>query len=270
MSSGYSASGFKKGVKYHAPRSTASAAADRVAARRALMLEIARRSNYGGPSQGFSGAPRAGRARLIEHKTFDWNPTGATVALAMGNDVAVATTPFAPNNAASLGCINQVPLGNSSITRVGRRLNITAVALRGQIYAGSTSPAVKGTVLLIWDRHPNKAAALPAWNTILNAQTPDALTNKDYAPRFKILRRWDFAAVGSGSSGANQTSAGQFVIDEFVKLKNKVTIWDAADTTGVVTNMLEGGLYLAQVCDEAQSTSALTLVCNTRVYFQDS
>lgn len=267
MFSGAKASG---SAKYRAPRSSSAEAAKRVRERNALMLEIARRSNYGGPVQGFSGAPRPGRARLIEHKTFDFNPSGANLDLPCGNDVGPAGTPFAPAAGATLGCINQVPLGNSSITRVGRRLNITAVAIRGQIFPGSTSPCLKAAVLLIWDRHPNKAAALPAWNTILNAQTPDSLTNKDYAPRFKILRRWEFAMVGSGSAGANQTSAGQWNIDEFVKLKNKVTIWDAADTTGIVTNMLEGALYLAQVCDEAQGTAAATLRVNTRVYFQDS
>jgi len=256
-------------AKYRAPRSAAADAAKRVRDRQALMLEIARRSNYGGPSQGFSGAPRAGRARLLEHKTFDYN-TGVPFQITTGNNIGPAATPFAPVAASTGGCINQVPLGNSSITRVGRRLNITAVALRGQVFAGSAGVCAKATILLVWDRHPNKAANLPAWNTILTAQSPDALTNKDYAPRFKILRRWDFGVTGYQGGAGNQTSTGQHTFEEFVKLKNKVTIWDAADTTGIVTNMLEGGLYLYWTSDEVDGTTAPLVVMQTRVYFQDS
>lgn len=258
-------------VKYHPPRAGAAQAAARVAARRDLMLDLARRRDYVGPVQGFSGAPapRAGRSRLLEHKTFDYNPTGAAIDLGVGYDVNPAATPFAPVAGASGGCINQVPLGNSSITRVGRRLNITAVAVRGQVWAGPAGVTAKVAILLIWDRHPNKAASLPAWNTILTNQSPDALTNKDYAPRFKVLRRWDFAMSGT-NTGSGQSGLSQQNIDEFVKLKNKVTIWDAADTTGVVTNMIEGALYLYQVTDEVAGTTCPLVRINTRVYFQDS
>lgn len=266
----YAAAKNSGSAKYRQPRTSAADAARRVADRRALMLEIARRSNYGGPAQGFSGAPRSGRARLLEHKTFDYNPTGNTVYMLAATDAIVATTPFAPATNASLGCINQVPLGNSSITRVGRRLNITAVAIRGQIYSNVSSDVVKASIVLIWDRHPNKAAALPAWTTILTNQTTDQLTNKDYAPRFKILRRWDFILCGNLTAGQT-TSAGGYAIDEFVKLKNKVTIWDAADTTGIVTNMIEGSLLLGVLGDEsAASNKAPLAIFNTRVYFQDS
>jgi len=252
-------------VKYRAPRASAADAAARVAARRDLMMEIARRRDYGGPAQGFSGAPRSGRARLLEHKTFD---ACNIVTVSSAADVNPAATPFAPVAGATGGCINQVPIGNSSITRVGRRMNITAVAIRGQVFSNTNTDQSHCAMILVWDRHPNKSAALPAWNTILNQQSADSLTNKDYAPRFKILRRWDFPVCGSA---AVPTSAAQFNIDEFVKLKNKVTIWDAADTTGIVTDMIEGSLLLYTTSDEvAAGAKAPVFYLSTRIYFQDS
>jgi len=240
------------------------------AAKRALALERARLygPSYNGPFQ----VPNTGRSRLMEHKTFDYNPTGSnSVIMYSGTDVNPAVTPFAPVTGASAGCINQVPIGNSSITRVGRRMNITAVAIRGQLYSSTSTPAAKATLMLIWDRHPNKAAALPAWNTILTSQSPDSLTNKDYAPRFKILRRWDFCIIGAGTAGSPLNPNSVQLVDEFVKLKNKVTIWDAADTTGIVTDMIEGALYLYFVSDETDASgNAPKGIFNTRIYFQDS
>lgn len=212
--------------------------------------------------------PNVTAARMQEHKTFDFNPGGVGVVLTADNTIAPAATPFAPIAGATGGCINQVPLGNSSITRVGRKLNITAVAIRGEVLAGSTTLATKATMLLIWDRNVNQSAALPPWAQILNAQNPNSLTNKDNAPRFKILRRWDFEILGNRTAG-QITEKGLVKIEEFIKLKNKVTIFTTADSTGIYPDMMEGGLLLYVTSDNA-GTAAPQFVLNTRIYFQDS
>lgn len=217
-------------------------------------------------------APSAAQAsRAVEHKTFDYNPTGAPVVMTSDNDAVPATTPFAPAATFSGGCINQVPLGNSSITRTGRKLSITAVAIRGRIYwpvaAIASSISSKVSLLLIWDRNVNQSAALPAWNTILNAQNSISLTNKDNAPRFKILRRWDFI-ITNGASSNNDSS--MVSVDEFVKMKNKITYFTTADTTGLYPNMQEGGLLLYFTSDTATGAACPLGEFNTRVYFQDA
>lgn len=207
--------------------------------------------------------------RMAEHKTFDYNPTGAAIVIIADADVPPASTPFAPEATTTGGCINQVPLGNSSITRVGRKLNITAVAIRGRCYAGTTGTVQKGTMLLVWDRNVNQSAALPAWNTILNSQTSIALTNKDNAPRFKILRRWDYEFTGNQTAG-QINDKGLYSIDEFVKMKNKITLFTTADSTGLYPNMMEGGLLLYFVSDTATATAAPRFEVNTRIYYNDA
>lgn len=208
-------------------------------------------------------------ARVQEHKTFDYNPTGAPVVITSDNNVGPATTPFAPAATFSGGCINQVPLGNSSITRTGRKLSITAVAIRGRIYLQAASINTKVSLLLVWDRNVNQAAALPPWNSILNAQNSISLTNKDNAPRFKILRRWDHVLTGSFSASVNSSNS-IVSIDEFVKMKNKVTYFTTADTTGLYPNMQEGGLLLYLTSDTDVGASCALAELNTRVYFQDA
>lgn len=178
---------------------------------------------------------------------------------------AVVTTPFTVGSSAFP--LNQIPQGNSSITRVGRRCGLSAVAIRAVIAAGATTTATNCVTLLVWDRNPNQNSTMPTFAQILNSQATMSLTNKDFAPRFKILRRWDHQVIGS--AGNQYTDKSVQYIDEFIPLKNKQTIWTAADTTGLVSNMQAGGLYMYLVGDALAGTTAPTMVLSTRVYFQD-
>lgn len=217
------------------------------------------------PQQHFQHIPRSVK-RMEEHKTFD---AISVVTVAADTGSGVATTPFAPVAGATGGCINQVPLGNSSITRVGRRLAINAVAIRGAVSCGTAGTIAKTTLLLVWDRNVNQSAALPPWTSLLTVQHSSSLTNKDNAPRFKILRRWDFMITGKNVSGTTNDNSIELV-EDFVKLKNKITLFTTADTTGLYPNMMEGGLLLYTCSDQAAGTSAPSFTLSTRIYFQDN
>lgn len=217
------------------------------------------------PAAVFQAAARQ-QQRLIEHKTFD--SVATPVVMTTDNAVGPAATPFAPVAASTGACLNQVPLGNSSITRVGRKLTLTGVALRGNLTAGTTGTVAKVALILVWDRHVNQSAALPAWTTLLASQSPSALTNKDFASRFKILRRWEYGVMGNQTAG-QVTDCSLIPVDEFVPLKNKLTIFTTADSTGLYPDMMEGGLLLYAVSN-ATGTAAPTLSIMSRVYFQDS
>lgn len=204
---------------------------------------------------------------MMENRTFDAVAAPVAIANCFSNAGPVAGTPFAPVAATSAWVLNQVPQGNSSITRVGRRLACSAINLRGQIVPGSTGTLCNAALILVWDRNPNQAAAIPAFNTVLSAQSPVALTNKDNAPRFKILRRWNFPVQGNLATII--TNQSMIYFDEFVQLKNKVTQFTAADTTGLLPNIVEGALYLYALGDTAAGTTSASLTLQTRLYFKD-
>lgn len=214
--------------------------------------------------------------RLQEHKTFDAGyATGGPITMTsvFASNAVVAPTPFAPLQASTgvgAWCLNQVPLGNSSITRVGRRFANTALALRARIQATTTTICTTVAMILVWDRNPNTPSVIPDWTAVLNTQSPISLTNKDNAPRFKILRRWEREIIGNNGTAGQQTDKSVCYIDEFIKLKNKVTLLTAADTTGLLTDMNEGALYLYAVGDQTVvSANAPSLILQTRLYFQD-
>lgn len=191
----------------------------------------------------------------LEPKTVDAAPSS----MRFSNDSAVAN---------SMLLFNTIPTGTSSITRVGKRVNLKAVAIRGSINAASATTVEKCTLLLIYIRTPNQGAALPAWNTILASQSSNSLTNRDNASKFKIIRRWDFSV--SGNSTTPQTSEENYVVEEFVKLGGLPSVWTNASTAGTIDEFEEGALILGTVGGSNYGATVTPLFSgSTRVYFED-
>jgi len=251
-------SGASVAGKRHASAARAKAGA---AALRQQIILAKRASNYNIPIPA---------NRLMEHKTYDATAGIVSVANCFNTNGVVAPTPFVMVAATSAWALNQVPLGNSSVTRVGRRFQNTAIALRGQIYAASATVESVCTMVLVWDRHPNQNAAIPAFATVFTQQHSGSLTNKDNASRFKVLRRWTYEIIGNATTAGQQTDKTVVYFDEFVKMKNKVTLLTAADTTGLITDMVEGALYLYVMGDAALgATTSPGMQMQTRLYFSD-
>lgn len=212
---------------------------------------------------------RRSSRRDVEHKTFDFNGTNAPVAITAENDVAPAGTPFAPVAGSTGGCLNQIPVGSSVNQRIGKKATMTAVHLRGRCFANTATTFSQGTMLLIWQRNPNQAAALPAWADILNIQNSNSLTNLTNASKFKILRRWDFNVTGN-QTAAQITDQGHQYFDEYIRLpKNMVTTWTQANTSGIYTDMVEGALLLYFTSSSADGTICPIFNIQARVYFKD-
>jgi len=234
-----------------------------------MPMSITARGTRRGAHRGGHASVRSGPpARNFDKCTFDAAQSVA-IANCYSSGGPVATTPFAPVAATSAWCLNQIPLGNSSVQREGRRCALSAVAIRATIQAGITTAYANCVTLLVWDRDPNQSSALPAYNSLLNTQNSTSLTNKDYAPRFKILRRWNHYVVGNVAQ-VTTTNQSAYYIDAFVPLKNKETIWTAADTTGLYPDMQKGALLLYCLSDIAPGTAAPSLLISTRVYFTDA
>lgn len=208
------------------------------------------------------------RTNQLEKKTFDaLSSTGFNMSFSTA--LAPAATPFVSTNITTGGCLNQIPLGNSSVTRIGRRVTMKAVQIRGTIEAGSSGIISRGALLLIWDRTPNQSANLPTWTSIMNTQDSRSLTNKDNAPRYKILRRWDFAVIGNTALATNLTDQTLFNVEEYIPLKNKVSVWTSTDVTGLYPTMMEGALLLYATSDDAGVNAFPLGTFSTRVYYEE-
>lgn len=200
---------------------------------------------------------RANRGLKAEVKTLD-----AAFTLRMTTDSAVANC---------IQLLNTIPQDASPTSRIGKKVMMTGVAIRGWVYANTTYITQKGTLLLIYVRNNNQAATLPAIAEILVSQSSNALTNRDNASKFKILRRWDYALSGDFDTTPGGDKA-VYVIEEFVKFKSPLeACWTAAGTAGTIGQFEKGSLLLVSVGTQAEAGTAYALaVGNSRVYFNDA
>lgn len=200
------------------------------------------------------GAYRAARGLRLEPKTVD-----SSFSLNFDSNSAVAN---------SMKLLNTIPTGTSAITRVGKRVCLKSVLIRGSIEAAGATIGEKCALLLIYIRNPNQAATLPAWTEILTSQSSVALTNRDNASKFKIVRRWDYDVIGNTTTPA--TGSEIITVNEFVKLKDLPSVWTSASTAGTIGEFEEGALILASVGKQANgATTTPTIAGNARVYFED-
>jgi len=174
------------------------------------------------------------------------------------------------DTAGQVSDISVVPLGTSVNQRIGKMVNLTGVQLRGTVTAGSGSKE-HCALMLVYDREPNQAAALPAITDILNSASSNAQTNRDNAPRFKIVRRWDFSIVGTPGT-ASVAVESQHIIDEFIPLKRgKYPIkYTAANTDGANTGKVKGNLLLVTIGNNANGAATPSAAIASRVDFEDA
>lgn len=162
-----------------------------------------------------------------------------------------------------------IPTGTGVQARIGKMVQLDSVQIRGSVLAGSGSKE-HCTLMLVYDREPNAAAAVPAATDILMTASSNALTNRDNAPRFKIVRRWDFDIVGTPGT-ASVAAESQKVIEEYVKLGPKYPIkWQGANTDGSTAAKVKGNLILMSIGNNANGAATPSLTCNVRVNFSDS
>jgi len=163
-------------------------------------------------------------------------------------DVVAANTPF-PAAGGSL-ILNAVPLGTDYFQRVGRKITMKSLHIKGTIVPTQAVGADYLRVMIIYDAQCNKA--LPATNNLilLDANAAPATTsfseiNLNNRERFKILRDKRFASPGCASTtvGLNLDQTMCMNINEFIKLKGLDTMYDATNG-GTAADITSGSLFI--------------------------
>lgn len=193
-------------------------------------------------------------------------------------DTIVTSLPFDNDNlATSTVALNVVPIGDTTNTRIGKKITLKAVQVKGAISAGEESN-VSASLLLVYDRNPNQQAALPLPADVVSftalASGGAGLSNRDWSERFKILRRWNYA-VTSGDSATHAYAAGYpaggsvIPVDEYVDLKGRITEWTSGNGTGAVSAMVKGSLFLLAIANNANGAQTPTFSGATRIDYDD-
>lgn len=194
-------------------------------------------------------------------------------------DTVFAEAAIGSGSAASLKVIDLaiVPQGNTANTRIGKKIRIRRVAVKGLLYqdgTGNSSASSLVRLSLVWDREPDKAALVPTVNGDIYLGGPTSLSNRDNAPRFKILKSQWFALPAWQSSALSEWSPDGTVQQTFdwyldFSKKDMEVIWTKADTTGATAAKIKGNLLMCFDHDLTAAQAGTKLQYNARVDYDD-
>lgn len=166
----------------------------------------------------------------------------------------------------SVTLISVIPQGASQSQRIGRRVELRSIEVRGQVNAKSTTTVSCGRMILVYDRQPNKALA--AVTDILESASYAAFKKDENKNRFLILKDKAFKVTGNQTAGQINDSGEQYV-KMFMKLPRGLITEYAAAGTGVIGDITTGALLVCFIGSTAAGTAAFQCQVGFRVRFDD-
>lgn len=162
----------------------------------------------------------------------------------------------------SIALIATIQQGTSVQQRIGKKVVLKSLQMRGFAQAGSTATINDVAMLIVYDARPT--GSLPAITDILNSANSRSFNNDANSGRFKILKRVDCVLVG----GATLTEATYKDMDFYLDLKKRPCVFQAAGS-GAIGDISEGALYVVTVGSNAAGTTAASMVAGFRTRFID-
>jgi len=164
----------------------------------------------------------------------------------------------------SVTLLNTVAQGASVNQRVGKKVALKSLQIRGHARNNSTATDNDVAYLIVYDKRPR--GALPTMTDFFNTAASSSMNNDDNSGRFSILKRVDFTLIGSA---ANQyTSVSAVSSDFFLDLKGLPTVYESAGT-GAIGDIEQGALYLVTIGQVAAGTAAAALTGTFRLRYFD-
>jgi len=195
-----------------------------------------------------------------------FQPTGTEI---KAIDIPLATRTFRlPSAASNIILLNGIQAGTGFFNRVGSRIEMKNLHIRGTIQNSATAVAAQQLrILVIYDRQPT--GALPVISDILQtrdqagAATTSGLSeiNLDNRDRFVILRDYNVFAPTVTNTAGVQTNGPQYPGEDntldlnlFIKLKGLGTHYKSTSAPTTITDIATGALYCAFTCDQTDNS----------------
>lgn len=199
---------------------------------------------------------------------------GAARAVAKAKEtgyVDIAAAAYALDTTGSVTLLNTVAQGTTVNQRVGKKILLKSLQVRGYSAANSTATFNDVAWMIVYDKRPT--GALPAITDILVSASAQSLNNDNNSGRFAILKRVDQVLLGNfsltGAVANALTDISAVSEDCFLDLHSKETVYKAA-ATGAIADIEQGALYLVTVGSNAAGTTAAAATLAFRLRFWDS
>lgn len=208
----------------------------------------------------FSGEPSK-RARPAISKAKQMEILRKNSGEKKGVDSSLAYSPVIATTSTSAGIFvpNCVAPGNGSYNRIGRKAFLKSLRIKGTaafLWDTSSTGNVTDSVLrmmVVWDKQP--CGALPNFDDIFGVTDQTGAETSTYSDpprydnmsRFQVLMDKSIAchpALNGLDSGTGNTLTWRFLIDEFVKLNNRTTVYGGQSSPCTIADIANGGLYV--------------------------
>jgi len=196
-------------------------------------------------------------------------------------DLASAVTNFRGTGTPQLLLLNGVQTGAGFFNRVGSRIEMKNLHIRGQIVNVATATTVCCRLLVIYDRQPT--GALPPVTDLIQARdqtgaaTNSAFSeiNLDNRDRFQIVRDLQYYCPPVTNTAGVLTNGPSFPasakndsdINEFIKLKGLTTHYKSSSNPTTIADIATGALYAVFV---ANIDASWAFQGGFRLRYQDS
>lgn len=178
----------------------------------------------------------------------------------------VAPANYPANSTGHVFHINWIAQGVSSHQRVGKKIRMKALQMRGRWIAPSTIASTTYSVcyyMIVYDKRPT--GVNPSVSDIMQNTSETALTNTDNNGRFTILRRKDMAQP-QRTNGLSQIR--EYLTNEYISLKNLPTVYKSTGT-GSISDVEQGALYLVLGGNQAAGVAQSDWYGSMRVKYID-
>lgn len=186
-------------------------------------------------------------------------PTARPLGEKKGIDTAITMAPIIStvNNNSGIFVLNLIQQGAGSWNRVGRKVNLRSLRIRGDILHQQTTGVATGITqgqivrcVIVWDKQPS-SGTIPQWQDIFGFTAQDGTEGTSmYAPirydnmdRFSILRDVTYDPQPGAKSGNPDVVNYYNTIDEYIRLGDRECVFSGQSNPMTIADISSGAIY---------------------------
>lgn len=202
-------------------------------------------------------------------------------------DISIVANISTTNTNAQIFTVNLVQQGAGSWNRVGRKLHLKSLRLKGVVQFTINPSATTGTAVLpgyrcivVWDKQPS-GTAIPAFDQIFGITAQDGTETcptitcpprYDNMDRFRIMKDmfYDAPNLALSAIGTGPNTAVNIEMDEYISLPSLETVFSGQSAPMTIADISTGALYVIhRQTSAAGGASSVTFSGIARIRYTD-
>lgn len=180
--------------------------------------------------------------------------------------IDLAAANYEASTTGSVTLIYTIPQGTNQSERIGKKIKIKNIQIRGQLVVGSAQVnAAIAVGYLIFDKQPT--GSLPAITDIFDSIGIASHLNDDNTDRFVVLKKHRYATFGDSNTPTTASSLAIYDVDDFIKMNHTVNYKSLG--TGAIADFSYGAVYWVVFGEEAAGTTAPRFTVSFRTRYED-